>query len=56
MGHGEIRRWGDGEITNAQSPVTSPQYPIPSPQSPMLQQIVDNTLKNHLYLSVHFNL
>jgi hypothetical protein len=28
----------------------------PNPQSPMLQQIVDNSLKNHLYLSVHFNL
>lgn len=34
---------------------TLPPAPLPLVLNPLFQQIVDNLLKNHLYLSVHFN-
>ncbi len=34
---------------------TLPPAPLPLVPNPLFQQIVDNLLKNHLYLSVHFN-
>ncbi|MDF5739061.1 MULTISPECIES: hypothetical protein [unclassified Nostoc] len=45
-------RQGNKENNHTQCPMPNAQCPMPNA---LFQQIVDNLLKNHLYLSVHFN-
>jgi hypothetical protein len=64
MGNGElvlsaVEVWGignreQGEEFSPSAPRTPPLCLFSMP-NPLFQQIVDNLLKNHLYLSVHFN-